>query len=121
MELVAFTVRQRNYHDYRGYYRSYASNPRCYVRLSYPQSTMVDDLVLRHMHNPRRLRPLVIATLKDKGLIVSKLHWSKNAGCSSCPCSPGFVVDDFTADSVGEFASVFSARKFDCWIEYTGA
>ena len=26
--------------------------------------------------------------------ITGKVRWDRHAGCSSCPCSPGFVVED---------------------------
>jgi hypothetical protein len=39
-------------------------------------------------------KPLVIKQLADMGIEYSRVRWSQKAGCSMCPCSPGFVVDD---------------------------
>jgi hypothetical protein len=33
--------------------------------------------------------------------IKGKVRWDSHAGCSSCPCSPGFVIDN-DADVVGD-------------------
>ena len=30
----------------------------------------------------------------EEGSTEAKFYWNKFAGCSSCPCSPGFVVED---------------------------
>lgn len=118
IQLKEFFKRDRQAPGTRGEYKSYMSKPRVYVRMTFPGSSMVDDLVLRRMHSPRKLKPLVIETLKENGIVVNKLKWSRYAGCS-CPCSPGFIIEDFGMINSGNPSDGFRNTRFDCWVEYS--
>jgi hypothetical protein len=65
-----------------------------------PSRVFVDfgEDVWTHLANRRSrdyntLRPLVLEKLKSMGIPVTKLRWSRYAGCSMCPCSGGFIIE----------------------------
>ena len=62
------------------------------VYLSFPQESILDNLVNRHSRPWSALKPLVEAELREAGY-AGRVRWSKHAGCKMCPCSPGFVLD----------------------------
>jgi hypothetical protein len=92
-------------------WKEYNARPRVYVRLTFEGSSILDDLYLRKMHSPRKLRPIVMDTLKEMGVSVDEMSWSRYAGCS-CPCSPGFIIKDYTLKEGMH-------HRFDAWLEYT--
>lgn len=49
----------------------------------------------------KHVMPFVLAHLGYDG----KFSWSKHAGCTMCPCSPGFILDDH--------------RGYDVWVTIT--
>jgi hypothetical protein len=66
-----------------------------------PSRVFVDfgEDVWTHLANRRSrdyntLRPLIAAKLREMGVEFVKLSWSRYAGCSMCPCSGGFIIDD---------------------------
>ena len=72
----------------------------------------------------KELKRQTIAYFKEKFGIDVILCWSRNAGCSMCPCSPGFVIKSNSASYYGRleyevgprgFRRTFS-RAFNVWI-----
>lgn len=49
----------------------------------------------------------VLHRFKERGMDV-ELKWSKNAGCTMCPCSPGFKIS--------MEVEKYSYRKIDVWV-----
>lgn len=43
--------------------------------------------------NRKQFRKMMPHILALAGLEGQKFSWSKSAGCTACPCSPGFIVD----------------------------
>ena len=48
----------------------------------------------RHNRPYSEFRKVLPAVLGIAGLRPQKASWSRKAGCSMCPCSPGFVHED---------------------------
>jgi hypothetical protein len=46
-------------------------------------------------------RQLMDEVLRQAGLREQKALWSQKAGCSMCPCSPGFVLEDLAGYETG--------------------
>ena len=57
---------------------------------------LVGDFVWRRVHKKlysnEEILDVIEPVLMSKGLGVVKIRYSKYAGCSMCPCSPGYVV-----------------------------
>jgi len=59
--------------------------------------SIADETILENLQN-RRNRPIKVwrayatAALAELGYENIQLSWNRNAGCSMCPCSPGFVT-----------------------------
>lgn len=62
------------------------------VFLSFKGETILDNLANRRTRPHTQLKPLVAKELSKNGIKFEKLAWSKNAGCTMCPCSPGFII-----------------------------
>jgi hypothetical protein len=64
-----------------------------------------DETVMENLMN-RRNRPVKLyREIAERGLIEAgidfyQLSWSKHAGCSMCPCSPGFIVKGSTRKEI---------------------
>lgn len=68
----------------------------------FPQGeTLLDNLQNRRSRPYNEYRKQVMpAVLKALGLPAgTKVKWSQYAGCS-CPCSPGFIVEDVVGKTV---------------------
>lgn len=103
-------------------WRRFDGKPRLYVGVA--DENILENFAYRE-NRPhtlyRKLLPEIFAALKlPEG---TKATWSRNAGCSMCPCSPGFILTvpetrrsnltlrrvrriDFYATLVGEAAKV---------------
>lgn len=83
----------RNYNQvWRDQEREYTKKPRVYIHVA-------DETIMDNLMN-RRARPYQIwkqevlpQVLAFAGLSDVKASWSAKAGCSMCPCSPGFILD----------------------------
>lgn len=71
-----------------------------------------------------RLTPLgyqmqraTIAYFKANYGIDVVLRWSRKAGCSMCPCSPGFVIKSAQARYYGRLGKKYGAQEFNVWVE----
>lgn len=79
----------------------YRTKTRIYISLE-------DETILEHFRSGRFTRPHqvyreeIIPKLIAQGYITqdSKLRWSQKAGCSSCPCSPGFITDQILGHDI---------------------
>ena len=75
------------------FYKGNVTQPRIYVHH--------DDETLEEHFTNRRFRPTAIyrkaalEAMRNAGFDMegSDMHWSATAGCTMCPCSPGFVVE----------------------------
>jgi len=73
-------------------WRSHESKPRIYP--SVRGETLWENLARRRTSPIREYRKFIPAVLKELGLPPeTKVRWSQKAGCSMCPCSPGFIVE----------------------------
>lgn len=90
--------------------REYDKLPRIYVRTeSQAAETVLDDM------NNRTRRPHAVYRAALKAMFagahiekyVGGLRWDQYAGCSMCPCSPGFVV---------QRAQDAPFRRYDIWV-----
>lgn len=105
MNLAVKAVTVRSQHRDRAPWRK--SKVRVFV---FPAGeTLLDNLVIGRLSRPvaayRTALPAIFAAAGiDQG---TKARWDQHAGCSMCPCSPGFVLDlkgrvDVFADVIGE-------------------
>lgn len=61
---------------------------------AFSDETFVEYLINRHDRPHKVIKPYVEQELRANNLLAPNetLSWSKNAGCSMCPCSPGWLV-----------------------------
>lgn len=62
------------------------------VFVSIEGETFLEDFGNRTSRPQAAWRPFVEAALTSLGYEFGDIRWSQNAGCSMCPCSPGFIV-----------------------------
>jgi hypothetical protein len=72
------------------------SKTRIYFRIE--DETVMENFVNRRTRPYNEYRKLIPQALKQLGLSPEqisnmKFSWSKKAGCTMCPCSPGFIVE----------------------------
>lgn len=79
--------------------------PRLYVDV---EETILDNLQDRCRRPYLDWKPRVREALERIGLETKKLAWNQHAGCSMCPCSPGFILDA-------------GLGSFDIWVTLPGA
>jgi hypothetical protein len=72
--------------------REYESATRIYV--SEDGESVLDNLMSRTGRPVGAYRAAVKEILPTLGLDGYKIQWSQKAGCSMCPCSPGFILKD---------------------------
>ena len=80
-------------HEFRVIARSYnarESKPRVYVSAD-SKFNLLEDLKNRTRRPHAVWRPIVLEILEEMGFTMKRMNWSQYAGCSSCPCSPGFI------------------------------
>lgn len=106
-------IRKRVWEPRYERYSSFVSAPRIYVQVG-------DFDLLENLENRRRrpytefrkyIERVVWPTLGWQET-APKLGWRQNAGCSMCPCSPGFVVQVEgwrPVESIG--------ARFDMWLD----
>ncbi len=73
----------------------------------FPENETVLENLLQGRHNRpfREYRKLLPFVLRHLGQDTPKASWSSKAGCSMCPCSPGFILDT-TALGIDIFVTV---------------
>jgi hypothetical protein len=95
--------------------KEYAKKMRCYI--SPKGETVLENLFVGRRNRPTDLyRRELMPTLKAKiaeflGCQPEqvKLNWSQHAGCSMCPCSPGYIVTAPVQKPVDIYVSVEAA------------
>lgn len=74
----------------------YNEKPRIYIHIkdeNILQNFMRRDKGVRLTPNAYRQAGIIAMVLEKLGLPAdTKVRWSSRAGCKSCPCSPGFIV-----------------------------
>ncbi len=86
-------------------YEDRATRTRVFV--SFTQGfDLLEDLTNRTSRPYNVVRPAVEKALKDAGFEYRRLAWSQKAGCSMCPCSPGFIMKD----------QVAGPRRMNVWL-----
>ncbi|RJQ26708.1 hypothetical protein C4577_02870 [Candidatus Parcubacteria bacterium] len=102
--VVKSEVRKRTYHKLN--IKDYHKCARFYWW--FEGETVLDHLVNRKFEPYKEIRKQVLGSiLKDLGVTnISKIRWSQYAGCS-CPCSPGFILDNALAMIDGQPESKF--------------
>lgn len=69
--------------------RELIKKPRVYVNC--PDESVFDNFANRVARPHLVWKPRVVEALKRIG-VTGKLSWNIKAGCSMCPCSPGFIL-----------------------------
>jgi hypothetical protein len=87
MKIKSIKVKDRDTHD-----RQHRGQGRLFI--FHDNESIIDDLNNRH-YRPytvykKELFPLICEEL---GVTELKAKWRQTAGCS-CPCSPGFILED---------------------------
>lgn len=64
--------------------------------------SIFEQLTTRHIRPSTQWKKMIPTVCEKLGVDASKVnaHWSSKAGCSMCPCSPGFVIDGWV-DGIG--------------------
>lgn len=57
---------------------------------------------------------VIAAVLKERGLEIVNLKYSRKAGCSMCPCSPGYVGYRKSVNGSSRFCP---ARRLIIWLK----
>lgn len=71
---------------------------------------LLEDLENRCRRPHTAWKAPALEALARIGLFPTKASWNQRAGCSMCPCSPGFILE-----------GVPEARRFDIWVTLPGA
>lgn len=99
--------------------REMNAKPRLYVGIE--SETVLENLENRTRRPSGLYREMVkqeFANLDWFGihLNLDEMRWSQKAGCSMCPCSPGFILSDRSF----HFRD-FSAYRYDVWVTMVDA
>lgn len=73
----------------------------------FPQGeNVIESLITRNFRPHSEYRKIAGDIFEQLGLDPKmKFHWDQYAGCASCPCSPGFVLEgDFNHDIFVDYA-----------------
>lgn len=95
-DLRQVDVSKIRYSDQARHYK--ALNTKARIYFSFKDETILDNLEKRKCRPHTTLRKEVVPqVLRKMGMDPkTKVRWSQYAGCS-CPCSPGFIVEDHSA------------------------
>lgn len=71
-------------------------------------TSFVGESVYEHLENRRQrpyteMKPIIAKALTEAGIKFTKIRWNRYAGCDTCACSGGFIIEghdgqDFWAD-----------------------
>lgn len=95
VEVNGMKVTLRGYYmlDYKqyanGYKKYFDSATRIYVSIK--NESILENLENRRHRPYNEYRKIVQAVMAEVGL-SGTLSWSQRAGCTFCPCSPGFIL-----------------------------
>lgn len=99
--------------------REMNKKPRLYVGVE--SETLLENLQNRTRRPNGVYREMVKAEFANLDwfgihLNLDEMRWSQKAGCSMCPCSPGFILGD------GAFRfENFTAYHYDIWVTMVDA
>lgn len=71
-------------------WQEYESKPRVYFWED--GESILDHLANRRCEPYRIYRKVLDNVLQDLGVTYDRANWSQRAGCTMCPCSPGFIL-----------------------------
>lgn len=70
---------------------AYRNSSHLYVGIQ--NESIMENLTFgRHNRPHKAYETHLLPLLAERGINVTQAFWSKNAGCSMCPCSPGFIL-----------------------------
>ena len=107
------TIHQRSWYV-GGRLSEMSKAPRLYV-------SVADETIMENLENRKRRPYNVYKTLiHSSGLSdiinIDKLSWNQHAGCTMCPCSPGFILNHQSI-VVGDAA----LYRWDAWLTLENA
>ena len=105
--------------DYNSDWREYRQAPRMYVSANIGESVL-ENLANRTRRPYTLWKKMIPGALSRAGISLSLegWRWSRNAGCTMCPCSPGFIIPTQT---IGVTPGREPVRNFDVWVTLKGA
>lgn len=116
-EVRGATIRviARTRYDYsnRGW-REHTSEPRMYVSVA--DETLLDNLMNRTRRPYNVYKTMIHSSAIDQVLNLDGMRWSQKAGCTLCPCSPGFIIPRQGVRIGDELV-----QNFDVWVKLIGA
>lgn len=96
------------------YPREYEAAPRMYVDVA--DETILDNLMNRRRRPYNEYKRMIRMSGLPTVIDLTKLSWSQKAGCSMCPCSPGFILNPQRV-----IAGELEFRRWDAWVTLEGA
>jgi hypothetical protein len=117
MQIDSIEVGQRKQRGWsRSDVREFNKAPRIYV--SVKDETVLENLDRRLARPSKLWADAVDPALEALGVsrATHTATWSRNAGCSMCPCSPGFVVRP-RKDVYVPYKHITA----DCWVVVSGS
>jgi len=105
--------------DWKRDNRNYREEPRMYVSADVSES-IVENLANRTRRPYTIWKKQIPVALAGLGISLNLegMRWSKNAGCTLCPCSPGFVIPQ---QEIGVRPGNAPVKHFDVWVTLKGA
>lgn len=111
-EITAIERSRRTYSNRE--WREYWSAPRMYISIE--DETVFDNLVNRKRRPYNEYKKMIHSSGVSSMINLETLQWRQNAGCTLCPCSPGFIIPVQEIEINGVVT-----RHFDLWVTLTGA
>lgn len=106
-------ARTRSWPNQPGMYREWVKGTQIYVHEK--GETLVENFINRRNRPVDVYRDAAYAAIKlFPELDGHKLRWSVHAGCSMCPCSPGFMLKDSDLHS---FRFCIDNKPVDLWVD----
>lgn len=101
----------RDNYDLRGGHRGrvivFADSKRPFT-----SGNILDDFAWRRSHEmpypTKEILKVISPELKKYGISPTRITYNKKAGCSMCPCSPGYVVYD---------GSLITGQRIAIWLK----
>ena len=112
MEIVSVGMHENNTKEMGQHAQARERNKamRLYINLEQPE-TIMENLMNRTSRPYKEWKKMVIPALQNMGFTDEDLDgiqikWSQKAGCTMCPCSPGFIIQGRTMKTTGTVAWV---------------
>lgn len=78
--------------------------PRVYISIK--DEGLLDNFANRTSRPHTLWKSIVITELRKRGFTFEKIRWSQKAGCSMCPCSPGFILEGARTAGLGIWITI---------------